>query len=474
MVVLPPYIVALVSPQQSPQMGRIRSGLNQTSAPPHEVAEVVTNVGGAIVPGSPFNDSYIQPSDFCLSDFAGSLDPVSFPELVSDSWNIQSNNDWLATSLDDSSVTLTPLRGPAMLSPPGQDSNTTRTEPIRQLSDSTPGCSAAQDGNDNEEDFLNMDLDFAFSQFESPRPRSSSARGASVHAEQIIHKSNEITSVSPLQLHDNGTPRNQSNTDRVPGSMSPGGRMVSPVTAGDVRAESITSLLMMLKSYILPSFDIASQKYEYGNSIITEVFCPHYGEWLCSEYEALLDVYLERTLMSNRKRRMARTSDFLTLGSNVYPIESEHDLELTAGGKQSSDSAEGVMAKLRGVFSHRRWTPIGIVEFEVKEESCGPVKDVVSHPDTQIIIKFLPQALERTLGLCVRFNRLINKPGISPHIDTVNVIPRDSAIFGCVQSNDLMGVQSLFDQGAATARDVDPEGISLLNVGIIRGELKKV
>ena len=449
-------------------MGGIRSGLNQSSVPPHEAAEVVTNVGGATVPGSPFNDSYLQPSDFCLSEFAGSIDSFSYPALVSQSWQNQSNNDWWATLFDDSSVTLSPWRGPAMLSPPRQDSNTTRTEMRRLLSSSTPGCSAAQDGNDNEVDFLNMDLDFDFSVSESPRPRSSSARSASFLAEQITHTSGEITSVSPLQLHDNGTPRNESNTNRIPTSRSPGGRMLSPVTARDVRAESIASLLMMLKTYILPSFDIASQKYEYGNSIITRVFGPHLCEWLCSEYEALLDVYLERTLMSNRKRRLARTSDSLTVGSNVYTDESE-EVELTIGVKQSSNSTEGVMAKLRSVLFHRCWTPIGIVDFEVQEESCGPVKDVVSQPDTQIIIKLLPQAKERTLGLGVRFNRLINKPGISPHVDTVNVIPHGSAIFRYVLSNDLKGVQSLFDQGAASARDVDPEGRSLLNVGIIRG-----
>ncbi|KAM0799856.1 hypothetical protein BDR22DRAFT_854479 [Usnea florida] len=467
--VLPPYIVALVSPLPSPQLGGIRSGLSQTSAPPQEVAEVVTNVGGATVPGSPFNDSSLQPSDFCLSELAGSLDSFSYSALVSESWKNQSNNDWWSTLLDDSRVNLSPWRGPAMLSPPRQDSNNTRTEPRRQLSNSTPDCSAAQDGNNNEVDFLNMDLDSDFALFESSPHRSSSARSASFHAEQITHTSGEMTSVSPLQLHDNSTPRNGSNTSRIPRSSSLGGRVVSPVTARDLRAESIASLLMMLKSYLLPSFDIASQKYEYGNSIITRVFCPNCCEWLCSEYEALLDVHLERTLMSNRKRRMARTAGFLTLGSNVDVDETEQDLELTAGVKQSSNSDEGVMDKLRGIFFHRSCTPIGIVEFEVKEKSCGPVTDVESHPNTQIIIKFLPQAKERTLGLGVRFNRLINKPGISPHIDTFNIIPYDSAIFGCVHSNDLKGVQSLFDQGAASARDVDPEGRSLLNYAIVTG-----
>ena len=468
MVVLPPYIVALVSPQQSPQLGGIRSGLNQTSAAPHEVAEVFTKSGGATVPGSPFNDSHLQPSDSCLSEFAGNLEFSSYPALVSDSWKNQSNNDWLATLLDDSSLTLSPQRGLVMLSPPQQDSNTTCAELRRQLSSSSPGCSAAQDGNDNEVDLFHMYLDTEFLQFESPRHRSRSARGASLHAEQISHTSGEIRSVSPLQLHDNGTPRNESNTNQVPRSRSPGGRMVSPVTARDVRSESIASLLMMLKSYILPPFDVASQKYEHGNSITTEVFCPHWCDWFCSEYEALLDVYLERTLMSNRKRRTARNSGLSTLGSNVYTNGPEQHLEHTTVTKQSSNSLKGVMAKVRGIFFHRCRTPMGIVDFEVKQESCVPVRDVVSHPDTQIIIKLLPQVMERTLGLCVRFDRMMNEPRMSPHVDTINIVPPNSAIFECVRSNDLKGVQSLFDQGAASARDVDPRGRSLLNVGIIR------
>ena len=468
MVVLPPYIVPLVSPRQSPQMGGIRSGLDQTSAPPNEVTEVVTHVGGATVPGTPFSYSYLQPGDFGLSELPDRLNSLSYPASVSDSRNIQSNSDWWETLLDDSIVNLSPRRGPAMLSPPGQDNNTTRTEQGRRLLSSSPGCSAAQVGNENEVNFLDMDLDFDFSLFESPRQRSSSARSASFHAERISHTSGERMSVSPLQLHDNGTPGNENSTNRVPRSRSPEGRIVVPVTARDVRAESIASLLMTLKSYIIPPFDIASQNYEYGNSFITEVFCPHLCEWLCSEYEALLDVYLEKTLMSYRKRRMARTSGILTFGSNAVSDEPGQDLEHTAGKKQSSNSTEGVMGKLQGVFFHRCRTPIGIVDFEVKQESCSPMEDVQSHPHTQIIIKLLPQAMERTLGLGIRFNRMINKSGISPHIDTVNVVPHGSAIFECVQSNDLKGVQSLFDQGAATARDVDPEGRSLLNVGIKR------
>ena len=468
MVVLPPYIVALVSPRQSPQMGGIPSGLDQTSVPPHEVAEVLTIVGGATVPESPFNDSYFQPSNSWLSGFAGSLDSFSYPVLASDSWENQSNNDLWARLLDEIRVSLSPRRGPAMLSPTQQDSNTTLNELRWQPSSGTAGCSTAQDRNDNGVNFLDMDLDFDFSLFDSPRHRSSSARSASFHAERTSHTSGERMSVSPSQLHDNGTPRNENSTNRVPRSRSPEGRMVGPITARDVRAESIASLLMTLKAYILPPFDISSQKYEYGNSFITEVFCPHLCEWLCSEYEALLDVYLEKTLMSHRKRQMARTSGILAFRSNAHSDEPEQDLEHTAGKKQSSNSTSGVMAKLRGVFFHRFRTPMGIVDFEVKQESCNTMKDVQPRPHAQIIFKLLPQAVERTLGLCVQFNRLIDKPGISPHIETVNIIPCGSAIFGCVKNNDLKGVQSLFDQGAASARDVDPRGRSLLNVGIIR------
>ena len=63
---------------------------------------------------------------------------------------------------------------------------------------------------------------------------------------------------------------------------------------------------------------------------------------------------------------------------------------------------------------------------------------------------------------------LRNKPGISPHIITFNVIPRDSLIFESVGRKELKGVQALFDPGAASARDVDPLGRLIFHVSITR------
>ena len=402
-----------------------------------------------------------------VSDLWESFDFFSYPAILDDSGQNQSNSGLRETLLNNNLPS--PRHGSVLLSPLRQEFNATRTGLRRQLSSTTPDVSAAQVVNANEATLLDMNLDFDFSSFESPPHGPSAARSASFHADPNPRISGEIMSISPFQLADDGTRSEDRNFNLVPGSTTAEGQALGRVTAQDVRAESIASLLMMLKSYVLPSFDIASQKYEYGTSIITEVFGPHLCEWFCSEFEALLDSYLEKTLMSNRKRRAARVLGHLPLGPNVYVNEPEQDLELTLGTQRCSNTTEGGVAKLRSAFFYRCcWTPMGLVIFEVRKVSGHPIEEGEPLQDFQIIIKMMPRAMERTLGLCAHFTRLVNKPGISPHINTFNVVPDNSAIFECIRRNDLKGVQTLFDQGAASARDVDPRGRSLLNVGVMR------
>ena len=242
-----------------------------------------TNVRVVSSPGFLFNNPYFESVDLDLSEFADSLDSVSNMTTVGDSRISRSNSDWWEFSSDDSSVMFPKRRGSAMLSPPGQELNTTRIKPRRQLSSSTLDYSAAQVGSENQMALLDIDLELEFSIFESTSHEPSTARSALLAAEPISCISGEITCVSPLRLaQDNGTRSEDRTSSRVPRSRLPEGHALDRVTAQDIRAESITSLLMMLKSYVLPSFDIASQKYEYGKSIITKVFCPHFCEWLCS------------------------------------------------------------------------------------------------------------------------------------------------------------------------------------------------
>ena len=80
-----------------------------------------------------------------------------------------------------------------------------------------------------------------------------------------------------------------------------------------------------------------------------------------------------------------------------------------------------------------------------------------------------PTADERTKGVSVTFIRTVNEfvgPHTCPFIKVFNVVPDDSEILSCVSSNDLQGIQKLFERGEASPTDVDKHGFSLLSVRI--------
>ena len=315
----------------------------------------------------------------------------------------------------------------------------------------------------DEADFIlaDMDLDFDFSMFEISPRRPSTASKSPSHEEPNPRASEGRISISPHRLMDRS---NSSSGNResylVSRKTSQANQALGPVTAEDLRSESIASLLMMLKTSVFPAFSIASQKYEYGNSVLSEIFCLHHCEWLCLELEDLLDSYLEGSLRSIRKRRTRRNPGSLPPGSDAYLDERRRRSGSSDDTHRLSRPTEGTVAtRQRPVFSRCCYTPIGVIRFQVRESSSKPRDE-----DSQFMIYFMPRAMERTLGLCATFSMLKSEPTISPHIETFNVIPRDSLIFEYIRNNDLAGVRRLFDLGAASARDVDDEGVSLLSV----------
>ena len=104
--------------------------------------------------------------------------------------------------------------------------------------------------------------------------------------------------------------------------------------------------------------------------------------------------------------------------------------------------------------------------FEVREGLSSLIDEERQDSSYQIIISFMPWATERTTGVHARLSRMMGGPAANPQINTFNVVPDESAIIQCVCKNDLRGAQTLFDLEAASARDVDSRGRSLINVGI--------
>lgn len=474
MIVLPPYIKALLSPRQSPQMTHFHLPYRQASALLDDTEQATHDGERPSSLDFLSNSSFHQSGDSALSDAFSSLDVFSNPTFFPDDERNQANSGLWETLIDNTSVSFSPRRRSFRPSPSGRDIQTTRTENsspfTRQMNGISSYASATQSAND---DFalsdLNLDLDF--SMFLNSPHRSSTAPSSS-QLRSHPRGSVERMSISPLRLTDrDDTHREISELNLVSKSTSAAVQALESVTEEDVTADSIASLLFSLKHLIFPRFDKGNQKYDYEdsvNSVLSNIFCPHWCEWLYFELEELLDLSLEQSQRSIRKRRAARIQGSSPFRCNFKPNERRQSFEPSDGTQRLSNSTKAIVAtKLRSVFFHRYSTPTAEVVFECREEPISLMREERIDLNHLITISFMPRATERTPGLCARLSKIKGGPAIAPHIDTINVIPDDSPIIQCVRKNDLRGIQTLFALGAASARDVDSVGRSLLYVSIV-------
>lgn len=112
-------------------------------------------------------------------------------------------------------------------------------------------------------------------------------------------------------------------------------------------------------------------------------------------------------------------------------------------------------------------TPHGMLKIEVSTTSGETDPATGSDPPWILCISSMTAAHERSLGLSAYLTNSVKELyslKISPTIKTFYVVPLNSAIIRCVSRNDLKGVRTLFETGAASPKDVDPSGFSLLSV----------
>lgn len=64
----------------------------------------------------------------------------------------------------------------------------------------------------------------------------------------------------------------------------------------------------------------------------------------------------------------------------------------------------------------------------------------------------------------VTFSRCTHDAPMYTTIQTYNVIPSDSAIFKCIEMDDLIGFRRLISDGKASVTDINESGFSLLAV----------
>ena len=412
-----------MSPQQSPQITSFLSPQPQTSVVPDGIEKATHDSGRPSSLDLLSNNSFHQSGDSGMNDAFNSLDVFSDSMLFYGGQQNQPNGDLWGTLLDNSIVSFSPGRQTFIPTPSGRDIQPTPTgnpspltRQIPSIPPAVPAVPAEQSAHDNGFPLFVSNIDIDFSMF-LKSPRRTSTAPSSSHTDLDFGRSVERRSISPLQLTDHDdTHRENRGFNLISKPTSAAARALDPVTVEDVTAESMASLLLSLRSLFFPRFDTASQRYEYETSILSDLFSPQCCEWLCFEFEELLDLYLEKFLRSIRKRRTARIQSSLPSGCN-YNLNECRSFESWDRSQQLSEPTEAtVVTKMRSTFYRRRSLPTGLVQLEVREGSISPTGEE-GNDSNRLIIHYTPRATERTPALLVLFSRVMGGPAITPQIN---------------------------------------------------------
>ena len=401
-------------------------------------------------------------------DVANSLGIFSNPLPFQDGERTQANGGSWEALVDNTMTSFSPARRSSMPTPYGQDIQETGME---NFSPSTPQITsipayipAPQSPHRDDFPIFDLNQDIDFSMYLNSPDRSSTASSSS-RSGSNRRRSVERRSISPFQLPYHDDTYRDGGFGHVSKSTAAADQAPDPVTEEDREAELILSGLLLLKSLVFSHTNTVFQKYEYQKTSLSDLCCSDWCEWVSLELEELLDFYLQESLRSIRKRRIARVQSSLPSGCNFNLNDRRQGFECSDGPQLLSNPTEAnVATKMRTIFFRCCFTPMGQIVFKVRKGPSSPIGEAGVDLNYLITISFLPRAIERTTGICVRSSRIMGGPAIPPQVRPLNVVPDDSAIIQCVRNNDLKGIQTLFDLGAASARDVDSRGISLLYV----------
>ena len=441
----------------------------QTSAIPDGVDGVPHDSGRSSTLDFLSSGSFQLFGDSGLGDVASSVGLFSYPLSFQNGSQTQENSGSWEALFDSTMTSFSPERRSSIPTPYGRDIQDTVAE---NISPSTPQITsfpadfpALQSPHHDDFPIFDLNQDIDFSMFLNSPDRPSSVSSSS-RSKSNPRKSVERRSISPFRpTNHNDTFRENRESDLVSKSTGAVDQALDLVTAESSEAELIVSRLLLLKSLVFPLSNTAFQKSEYQETSLSELFCSHWCEWVSLGIEELLDLYLEESLRSVRKRRTERNQISLSSGCSFNLNERRQGFECSNGAQRPSNTFEATVAtKMRTVFFRSCFTPMGRVVFKFTKGPSSPVGEEAIDSNYLITISFMPRAIERTLGVCVRLSRILGGPAIPPQIRPLNVVPDDSAIIQCVRKNDLRGIQTLFDRGEASARDVDSRGISLLYV----------
>ena len=234
--------------------------------------------------------------------------------------------------------------------------------------------------------------------------------------------------------------------------------------------KAIVAPLDFMNSHLLDSLNYpVLDWYIFNGSTLCELLALLHSEVLSLGVEGLLGEAMEAHAKAIRQRQAAR-QDWLgskpsdaTESKSILSKAEKVSRAQKALGKQSEHASRTKESSYLLSVTSR-----GTLRIEYIPQVNVHVYHGARAPSGVLKIFSLPQTRRRTTGVLVTFTQFKGDspiPYLSPHIETVNVVPQDSEIIQYVSCGDIQGVRRLFDANLASPLDVDPHGFSLLSVG---------
>ena len=235
--------------------------------------------------------------------------------------------------------------------------------------------------------------------------------------------------------------------------------------------EEIVTSLRPTISHLLMSSDqsMRDRNFSRGSTLhlLLHLLC---GGWLLDELEKLLLWSHEASARAIRQRQLAR--NHALKDKFLKTLDMRNDDYERLGRERNlhrrSSALSGPRTKLTSAWSSH----MPKCTLNIRLRTVTPQHPIIDdkEPSSVLEVSSIPITDHHTTGISAVFINPLAKtqgPRISPEIRTFNVVPEGSEIIKYVRSNDLQGVQSLFDLGKASPSDVDHRGFSLLSVSAL-------
>ena len=207
----------------------------------------------------------------------------------------------------------------------------------------------------------------------------------------------------------------------------------------------------------------------------------HDADWVQDELANLLASAHERAAQSLRGRRSsAKLSSFQRGFVSSHPFSAQgntHYQELRSHYSQAELSEDQTQPGHEGTVLFRCRTnyntPAGLLVVECKVRSIGYIEPGKCNRSLEFRFVCMPRCstMSDQAGIIGVFSHRwqigVSQPRVTRFVRVVNVVPRHSAAFQCIRTNDVTALRKLLVQRSASPYDYSENGRSLLCVGTL-------